>query len=271
MNYEAITFEVDGRVAIVELNRPDKLNAINKAVKEEMADALKRFSEDDDLRVMVIAGKGGKAFSVGFDLVESTGTPRTDVKKWRERTRDDYLFCRSPWDCPKPIIAMIDGHCLAGGLEFAQMCDIRYCSDTSSFGVVETRFSAGVVALGMPWIIGNRCRELIYTGDTFDAAEAERLGLVNRVYPKDRLREEVIKNAKRMGQVALDCLVWNKRAITNTYSAMGFEPALLYGLEACTLMDVIHTPEYIEFARIRAEQGLGAALAWRDGQFKPYE
>jgi enoyl-CoA hydratase len=81
----------------------------------------------------------------------------------------------------------------------------------------------------------------------------------------------VIKIAKRISQVALDCLIWNKRAITNTYNTMGFESAMLYGVEACTIMDTTHTPEFVEFARIREQDGLNAALAWRDSQFKQYE
>lgn len=271
MKFTDITYTVDERVALVELNRPDKLNAINGQLKTEMFEAFRMFEEDDNLRVMVISGAGGKAFSVGYDLLDATDTPRTDIKKWRERLGGTYRFTRLAWDCPKPVIAMIDGHCLAGGLEFAQMCDIRYCSEGSKFGVVETRFSAGIVTLGMPWIIGNRCRELIFTGDTIGSDEAVRLGLVNRSYPKETLREDVMKIAKRMSMVALDCLVWNKRAINNTYNGMGFEAGMSYGLEACTIMDTIHTPEFVEFSRIRSEQGLNAALSWLKGQFGQYE
>jgi enoyl-CoA hydratase/carnithine racemase len=271
MTYETLRYTVDDRLVLLELNRPDKLNAIDTKLKEECFDAFARFEADDQVRVMVLAGAGGKAFSVGYDLVDATGTSRTDIGAWRKRLGGTYRFSRLPWDCSKPVIAMIEGHCLAGGLELAQMCDIRYAADDGKFGVVETRFSAGVVTLGMPWIIGNRARELIFTGDTIGAAEAERIGLVNRVYPKAELRSEVIKTAKRISQVAMDCLVWNKRAIRNTFNTMGFDGAMEYGLEACTIMDTTHTPEFVEFARIRQEQGLNAALAALRGQFAAYE
>ena len=95
---------------------------------------------------------------------------------WRQRLQDGVEYTFSVWNCSKPVIAMIDGYCLAGGLEFVQMCDIRYASDTSHFGVVSTRFANGVATLAMPWIIGPHCRELIYSGDTIDASEALRLG-----------------------------------------------------------------------------------------------
>jgi enoyl-CoA hydratase len=193
------------------------------------------------------------------------------VAEWRERLAGDYEFTFSVWNSSKPVIAMINGYCLAGALEFAQMCDIRYCSDDSSFGVVETRFSSGVVTMIMPWIIGARARELVYSGDKIDAAEALRIGLVNKVFPKRSLREETMKIAKRISQVALDCLKWNKRSINNTYDAQGFQAAMRYGLEACTILDATETPEYRKFDEIRRGQNLNEAMRWRDEQFKRYE
>ena len=123
----------------------------------------------------------------------------------------------------------------------------------------------------MPWIIGPRCRGLIYSGDTFDAEEAFRLGLVDRVFEQQRLRSETMKRAKRMSQVALACLRYNKRAINNTYESMGFNSAMRYGVAIATLSDSTATPEFVEFDRVRREQGFKAALRWRDEQFKRYE
>jgi enoyl-CoA hydratase/carnithine racemase len=166
---------------------------------------------------------------------------------------------------------MVNGWCLGGALEFAQMCDIRYCSDDSKFAVIETRFSFGIVTLIMPWVMGARCRELIYTGDTIGAEEALRLGLVNRVFPKAELRRETLKIAKRMSQVAEACLQWNKRAINHTYETMGFDAAMRYGVEACSILDAIETPEARQFEALRRAEGLGSALRWRDGLFAKYE
>ncbi|WP_139482311.1 enoyl-CoA hydratase/isomerase family protein [Bradyrhizobium ivorense] len=98
------------------------------------------------------------------------------------------------------------------------MCDIRYCSDDSRFGITATRFAAGALTLAMPWVIRQRCRELLYTGDMFDAQEAYRLGLVSRVFPKGQLEEEVIRIAKRMSRVA--CRHWcgTRKPSTTCYS-----------------------------------------------------
>jgi len=122
----------------------------------------------------------------------------------------------------------------------------------------------------MPWVIGQRCRELIYTGDVIPADEAFRLGLVNRVFPKADLEVAAMKIAKRMSRVAMAALQWNKRALNQTYETMGFGAAMQYGLEACVMLDVIETPEGKKFMEIQKKDGLTAAIRWRDAQFAPF-
>ena len=194
MGYE--TLIVDVRIeANRTLNRPERMNALSQKLCAELPEALRAADQDPDVRVVVITGAGGKAFSAGYDIKESAEAPRRSLAEWRDRLNRDLQFTFAPWNCTKPVIAMISGYCLAGALEFAQMCDIRYCSDDSRFGVVETRFSNGIATYIMPWILGNRCRELIYTGDTFDGERAFRLGLVDRVFPKALLERETMKIA----------------------------------------------------------------------------
>jgi enoyl-CoA hydratase/carnithine racemase len=177
VSYETLIYEVDDRVGSITFNRPERMNAFSQLLVGEIMAALTAADADPEVRVVVLSGAGGKAFSAGYDIKETmTGGPRRGEPAWRERLQKDLRFCYAPWDCSKPVIAMIEGHCLAGALEFAQMCDVRYCSDDATFGVLETRFGAGVVTMIMPWILGPACRELIYTGDTIDAAEAQRLG-----------------------------------------------------------------------------------------------
>jgi enoyl-CoA hydratase/carnithine racemase len=271
MAYETITYQTDERVGILTLNRPERLNAFSLKLRDEVVECVKQADRDPNIRVLIVTGAGGRAFSAGYDIKESAQAPKRSVSEWRDRLAGDCDFTYSVWNCSKPVIAMIDGFCLAGALEFAQMCDIRYCSDDASFGVVETRFSNGIATLIMPWVLGARCRELIYTGDRIDAEEALRIGLVNRVFPKAKLRAETIKIAKRMSQVALSCLQWNKRAVNNVYETQGFHAAMRYGIEACTIMDASDTPEYRQFDDIRRSKGLGEALRWRDEQFAKYE
>lgn len=267
--YNSIKYSTDDRVATITLNRPHRMNAMSLELCAEVKQAVQAADDDPDVRVVVVTGEGGKAFSAGYDLGESEG--ERDVETLTNRLHEDLQYTYSLWDCSKPTIAMISGYCLAGALELVQMCDVRYASEDSQFGVVETRFSAGIATMAMPWIVGARCRELIYTGDTFDAEEALRIGLVNRVFPKADLERETMKIARRMSRVALAALQWNKRAINTTYEAMGFRAALRYGVEACTLMDSTKTPEWRAFEEIRATKGVSEAIKWRNDLFSPFE
>ncbi|MGY4498034.1 enoyl-CoA hydratase/carnithine racemase [Bradyrhizobium sp. GM24.11] len=266
MDYQFLRYETHERIATITFNNPSRYNAFSSMMKKEFRAAIAKAENDEDIRVIIVTGAGSKAFSTGYDLNDSIEIPRRSVTDWRTRIVDDFDFTYTVWACPKPIIAQIEGYCLAGALEFAQMCDIRYCSDDSKFGVVESRFSGGVTTLVMPWIIGARCRELIYTGDTIGANEAKEMGLVNRVFPKDRLQVETMKVAKRMSLIATACLQWNKRAINQTYDIMGFGAATTYGIEACVLLESIDSPEYKEFDLLRRERGVKEALKWRDAQ-----
>jgi enoyl-CoA hydratase/carnithine racemase len=271
MAFEQLTYEVDDRVAVLTLNRAERLNALSKRLVDEVIAAIAQADADPEVRVIIVTGSGEKAFSVGYDIKESAEVPQRTLAEWRARMQKDLRFTYAPWDCSKPVICAINGFCLAGALEFAQCCDIRYCSTDARFGVVETRFSNGIATMIMPWILGNRCRELIYTGDMFGAQEAYRLGLVDRVFPKSELHAETLKIAKRMSRVALDCLKFNKRAINQSFEGMGLRAAIQYGSEACAMLDAISSPEAREFDRLRRSAGLRSALKWRDDQFAPFE
>jgi len=266
---ETVNYAVDDRVAVVTLNRPDKLNAMNLKLCDEVQRAVAAADRDDDVRVIVLTGAGSRAFSSGYDL--GSDDMELDVESLSARSRMDLEFTQTVWRASKPTIAMINGHCLGGALELAQMCDMRYAADTATFGVVETRFSVGVVTMVMPWLIGQASRELIYTGDTFGADEALRLGVVNRVFAADELERETMKLARRMSRVALAALQWNKRAINAAFEAMGFEHALRHGTDLAVLLNATSTPEYNAFAEVQARDGLTAAIRWREEQFKPYE
>ena len=271
MAYQDILYDVDDRVATITLNRPDRMNALGLTLRGELVDAFAAANKDPEVRVVVLTGAGGNAFSAGYDIKETADNANKSLDEWRDILEAEYEFALAPWECSKPVIAMIEGHSLAGALEVAQMCDIRYCSDDSSFGAVETRFSNGILTLIMPWILGARSRELIYTGDTIGAEEALRLGFVNRVFPKAALQAETMKIAKRMSRVALAAVQWNKRAINQTFEAMGFTSAMRYGREACIMLDATDTPEYRAFNRIRTTEGLGPALKHLRDTFGPYE
>lgn len=268
--WQSLLYEVQDRVAIITLNKPDRLNALDQQMCAEIVEAVRESDRSDDVRVLVITGAGGRAFSSGFDLGGGASGSK-DIDRWRKRIAGQQVFNFSVWECTKPVIAMIEGHCLAGALEFAQMCDIRYASDDSKFGAVETRFAAGIGAMVMPWLLGPYARELIYSGDTIDAAEAVRIGLVNRVFPKTSLREETLRFAKRTAQVALAALQNNKRAINHAYETMGFRAAMQYGVELCAALNATATPEGEEFLERIRREGIRAAIRWNKERFSAFE
>jgi enoyl-CoA hydratase len=269
MKFEAIVYGVDDRVAVITLNRPEALNAMSVQLCLELQEAVKAADGDPDVRLIVLRGAGERAFSSGYDL---TGDDMPDdLAALNERMDFDLEFTYSVWRCSKPTIAVIDGYCLGGALELAQMCDIRYASDRSQFGVTETRFSVGVSTMIMPWIVGPLSRELIYTGDMIDAARAERIGLVNRVFPPAELEAETMKIAHRISRISLRALQWNKRAINGTFETMGLQAAIRYGAEAATMLNASSTPEFEAFNAIRMKEGVTAAIRWRQKQFEPFE
>lgn len=271
MSYEQLLYAIDDRVATLTFNRPECHNALSEVLVDEVIAAVAQADADPEVRVIVITGAGGRSFSSGYDIKESALKPKRTIADWRTRMQKDIKFTYSVWDCSKPVIALVDGFCLAGGLEFAMCCDMRYCSDDSTFASLEARFSNGIATLIMPWLIGHHARRLIYTGDTIDSTEAYRLGLVDKVFTKDTLHAEVLKIAKRMSRVSLDCLKFNKKAINQTFETMGLRNAIQYGSEVSALMDSIGSPEAAQFDSIRREKGMGAALQWRAEQFAPYE
>jgi enoyl-CoA hydratase len=271
--FETIKYETDETVAIITLNRPDRLNAMSSELCVELATAIEQADADEEIKVLVVTGAGGRAFSSGYDIGDDSqpAVGEYGVADARVVMEHGLEFTYAPWRCSKPVIAMIDGYCLGGGLEFVQMCDIRYASDDAQFAVIETRFGTGLATMAMPWILGARSRELIYTGDRFGADQALEIGLVNRVFPKAHLRERTLRIAKRMGLVPLNTLQWNKRAINQAYETMGMGSALQYGLEACAIMDATPSPEYIEFDEVMRADGLKAAIKWRDSRFAALE
>jgi enoyl-CoA hydratase len=271
MSYKFLLYAVEDRVATITLNRPERHNALSQPLVDEIMAAVAEADADDNVRVVVVTGAGGRAFSAGYDIKDSAAQPKRTLAQWRARMQKDIKFTYSVWDCSKPVIAMIDGFCYAGALEFAMCCDMRYCSDTATFAAVEARFSNGIATMIMPWLVGQRCRALLYTGDSFDSAEAFRLGLVDKVFPKATLHAEVTKIAKRMSRVSADCLKWNKRSVNHAFETMGLRQAIMYGAEASAIMDATSSPEADQFDAIRRAEGLPAALKWRTEQFSPYE
>lgn len=211
--YETITVEKHGAVAVLTINRPDKLNALNSSVHAEGVAALDELRRDDGVRVLVITGSGPKSFVAGADISEFEGkTPVTQRATFQEKTLFNTIDA-----FPKPVIAMINGFCLGGGNELALACDIRICSENARFSQPE--INLGIMPGGggtqrLTRLIGEgRAMELILSGDMIDAATANKFGLVNHVFPAEELVEKTMEFAAKIAEKAPIALQLSKEAV----------------------------------------------------------
>ncbi|HWS56187.1 MAG TPA: enoyl-CoA hydratase-related protein [Pyrinomonadaceae bacterium] len=199
-SYETLLLERRGRVAVVTINRPDKMNALNIQTRAEGAAALDELREDAEARVVVITGAGPKSFVAGADISEFAG--RTAVSQ-REVMLGRSLFTAVD-SFPKPIIAMVNGYCFGGGCELAMACDLRVASETAVFGQPE--INLGIIPGGggtqrLTRLVGEtKAMELILTGDRIDAQTAFQLGLVNMVVPAADLEAKTMELANRIAE-----------------------------------------------------------------------
>jgi enoyl-CoA hydratase len=245
------------------LNRPAKLNAISAELRDALTDAIADATADERVRVIVIAG-AGRAFCAGYDLSEAAPATAWD---WREVLARDVAATLAVWSCPKPVIAQVHGYALAGGLELAMACDLIVAAEDARLGEPEIRFGSAPVTLLMPFVIGQkRTRELLMTGDLIDAAEAERIGLINRVVAADRLEAEVDALAEKLARVPPDVMAPTKLMLNRAMDAAGFASAVELGLDLQSFVNMSATAR--EFDAIVRAEGLKAALAWRDRRYE---
>lgn len=201
MTYETIIYEEKDGIAIITLNRPQSLNAINTKLAQEFEEVVVKVSEDDDIRVVIITG-GNKVFCVGADIKEAITKETTLLQQINIRRH--YRFYQKIEDMGKPVIAAIAGHCLGGGLEIALACDLRIVAENTSIGDAHSKIGviggAGATTR-LPRLVGmTKAKEMIFTGDPIDAQEAYRIGLVNKVVPVESLMDEAMKMAETLQQ-----------------------------------------------------------------------
>jgi len=191
MTYQTLLFEVRDGVAVVTVNRPDKLNALNDAVIADLDRAVGRIENDDAIRGVILTGAGPKAFVAGADIAElSTQTPITGKSR---AMRGQAVFRRLE-RCGKPVIAAVNGFALGGGCELAMACHLRVASESAKFGQPEVKLGIGPGYGGtvrLPRLVGKgRALDLLLTARMVGAEEALQMGLANRVVPADKLMAE---------------------------------------------------------------------------------
>ena len=213
MDYKTILLEKRGAVAVLTINRPDKLNALSSKVHAEGIIALDELRKDEAVRVLVIKGAGEKSFIAGADISEFVGqTPTAQRNLFSEKT----LF-NSIDNFPKPVIAMINGFCLGGGCELALACDIRLASEKARFGQPE--INLGIIPGGggtqrLTRLVGEgKSMEMILTGEMIDADEAFNIGLVNHIYAPAELEPKTLEMANKIAEKSPIALQLAKEAV----------------------------------------------------------
>ncbi|MDN3481171.1 enoyl-CoA hydratase [Arthrobacter sp. APC 3897] len=247
---EVVTYEVRGSVAIVRINRPEYRNAQNSKVTYALDAAFTRAVEDDAVKVIVLAGNG-KHFSAGHDI----GSPERDIDQSFERkavmwwdhvgaagvdsrfARESEVYlgmCRRWREIPKPLIAMVQGACIAGGLMLAWSCDFIVASEDAFFSDPVVRMGIpGVEYFAHPWVMNPRAaKEFLFTGDRFTAQRAHDLGMVNHVVPREDLEDTVMAMAERISAMPRLGLALAKKAVNQSEDLQGLRAGMdsVFGL-----------------------------------------
>jgi enoyl-CoA hydratase len=258
-----------GPVRRLTLNRPKALNALNEELLNALDRALDEAADDESVRVVVIRG-AGRAFCAGYDLNEDASGAPMDAGEWHRVLKSDNDRMLRILDHPKPVVASVHSYCLAGGTDLMLACDLAVSADDAFFGYVDVRFGSGVVSMFLPWVIGVRAaKELLFTGeDRVSASEAFRLGLVNRVVPREELDAATLALAEEIAKNEPFVVRSTKRAVNRAWDVAGFRDAMEANIEIDVEIETANLPARDEFRRITQEQGLKAAIAWRDARYR---
>ncbi|MFV0244264.1 MAG: enoyl-CoA hydratase [Qingshengfaniella sp.] len=256
MAYKTIIVEMEDHIALVRLNRPEALNALNSDLLDELSDAIGVLERNDKVRCLILTGSE-KAFAAGADVADMAERSAVDMfgADWFGNITRTFAQSR------KPIIAAVSGYALGGGCELAMMCDFIIAADTAKFGQPEVNL--GIVAsLGgtqrLPRAIGkSKAMEMHLTGRFMDAEEAERAGLVSRVVPAKKLMEEARSSAQKIAEKSRLTVMTVKEAVNRS-----FETPLSEGL----LFE--RRLFHMLFATADQKEGMAAFLEKRDPQFR---
>jgi len=207
---ETVKIDYQGSIATIIINRPEKRNAINNNVIEGIVEAAKIVDKSDDVKVIILTGAGKKAFSAGADIKEISNE---DGLKRQEKTEVSHII----YGISKPVIAMVRGYAVGGGCELALACDFRIASENAKFGFPEIKMGwipGGGGTQLLPKIISQGiAMELLLSGDFIEAKKAKEIGLVNKVYPDNKLEEETYKIARHIGEYSMMVLKFIKNAV----------------------------------------------------------
>ena len=272
-NFAHIVYEVDAGKARITLNRPERRNALSRALIDELRDALWEADDDKSVHCVILRGAGA-AFCAGYDLTPGQRPPQDGVQRRAGRGMDDDAWgierlqrgLRTLWEMHKPSIAQIHGHCLAGGTDLAMYCDILIAADNANIGFPALRNMGA--APNQMWLYNcgpQWTKRLMLTGDTVSGADAARIGLILKAVPEDLLEAEVEGLADRLARIDPELLSANKRIVNLGLELMGAQTLQRLAAENDARA---HTSQAVRDAfRSIAEHGVKQTVLDRDAPF----
>ncbi|SEW30756.1 enoyl-CoA hydratase/isomerase family protein [Natrinema salifodinae] len=227
--YESITLDIEDGIATIEFHRPEVYNALNNEVMFDLNRAFDEIQLNRDVDAVVITGEGDDAFSAGADISQYAGPASEHDPLQRDRQELFYEMYRKPYECHAPVIAKINGYCVGGGLIFAMYCDVRVAVEDAQFGVPTANIGQ-IPTGGSTWraieLVGEaKAKELVYTAGMIDAAEAERIGLINHAVPRAELDETVAEIVAGIQNTGRKAVKNSKRALNYSAQAGSLEEA----------------------------------------------
>ena len=274
MSYQFIKYEASDGIGRVTLDRPEKLNALSRELQDELVDCLERADDDPDVRVMTLRGSG-RAFCAGYDITPpATPEAQAAAQLHRDNIRADiHRMKRTPntmnaiLNLSKPVIVGVHGYCIAGGTDLAMHCDIIIAADDAQIGFPPVR-SMGTPPTHMwTYMVGPQwAKWFLLTGESVSGKRAEEIGLVWKSVPGEGLDAAVDDLARTMARIPWELLAANKSIVNKAMDLMG--RSTLQYIAAETDAIAHQAPIVKEFSKMAQEEGLKAALEWRDGPFR---
>ena len=269
MSSDTLLYEVRDRIALLTLNRPERLNAIGERTGRDLREAVARANADDAVHVIVLRG-AGRAFCAGYDLKDFAEgdtpwnqdmpwDPTVDFRMMKQNT-DDFM---SLWRSYKPTIAQVHGYAVAGGSDIALCCDLAVMAEDAKIGYPPARvWGCPTTAMWVYRLGAEKAKRMLLTGDLVDGREAKAMGLVLDAVPAERLEARVLELARRMAGVPKNQLMMQKLMVNQAYDNMGLATTQMFA----TLFDGItrHSPEGVWFREYAAARGFHEAVRLRD-------
>jgi len=282
---EEVTYTESEGVALLTLNRPEKLNTLNEAVIQGVADGIDRAAASEAVSSVVIRG-AGHVFTAGYDLdfgardpgfkTPGYGAPRIEARPgaW-DPVRDYHMMGHNVsrfmriWDCPKPVIGLLEGWAIGGGTDLLLCCDLIFMAENAHIGYAPSRIFGTPTTMLWVYRVGlEHAKELLLSGDAIDAGHAHRIGLVSRVFPPEVIERETLAYAARFRHIPANQLALNKLLVNQAFENMGLRTTQLLG----TLFDGMtrHTEEARRWVEDFSQLGFRETIRRRDAPFGDY-